>query len=118
MRLTLVFTLCLLSLPADYNNGEILYYQKGCTACHGTQAQGLHAFPKLANIPVYKLKNKLVAYRNDTIKTPQASVMTSYAKNLTISEMEDIIDYLSHYKKEESTESYDDSYEEWGDGGS
>lgn len=106
------------SQAADYTNGEVLYFQKGCTSCHGTQAQGLHNFPKLANKKAYKLRNKLLAYRADEIKTPQASIMTSYAKNLKEEEMEDIIEYLSKYKKEEPTERYNDAYEEWGDGGS
>jgi len=115
----LTVTLFILSCSAaDYSNGEILYFQKGCTACHGTQGQGLHNFPKLANQKAYKLRNKLLAYRADAVKTPQASVMTSYAKNLNENEMDDIIEYLSNYKKEEPTERYNDAYEEWGDGGS
>ena len=106
------------SFAGDYNNGEILYYQKGCTACHGNEAQGLHAFPKLANIVAWKLRKKLLAYRADEVKTPQASIMTRYAKNLTKREMEDIIEYLANYTKSKSDDSYDDSYDEWGDGGS
>ena len=117
-QLLTVTTLLMSCSAADYANGEILYFQKGCTSCHGTQGQGLHNFPKLANQKAYKLRNKLLAYRADAIKTPQASVMTGYAKNLKESEMADLIEYLSNYKKVESTESYNDAYEEWGDGGS
>lgn len=106
------------SLAADYTNGEVLYFQKGCTSCHGPQAQGMHAFPALANKKAYKLRNKLLAYRADQVKTPQASVMTGYAKNLKPDEMEDIIEYLSKYKKVDPKESYNDAFEEWGDGGS
>ncbi len=107
-----------IALCGDYNNGEILYFQKGCTACHGSQGQGLHQFPKLANMKAYKLRKKLLAYRADEVKTPQASIMTRYAKNLKEEEMEDIIEYLSNYKEVTSDESYDDSYQSWGDGGS
>lgn len=114
----LTVTLLISSCCADYTNGEVLYFQKGCTSCHGTQGQGLHNFPKLANQKAYKLRNKLLAYRADKIKTPQASVMTGYAKNLKENEMEDIIEYLSNYKKVEPEERYNDAYEEWGDGGS
>ena len=116
--------LCLLPLSlyllnaSDYTNGEVLYFQKGCTPCHGLQAQGRHTFPKLANIKAHKLRNKIYAYRANKIKTPQASVMTSYAKNLTEDEIEDLVFYLSTFKVEISDESYDDSFEEWGDGGS
>ena len=120
MKKLLISTIALsgFSYAADYNNGEILYYQKGCSSCHGTQAQGLHNFPKLANKKAYKLRNKLLAYRADQVKTPQASVMTGYAKNLKESEMDDIIEYLSKYKKRVNEEEYNDAYEEWGDGGS
>ena len=116
--LLLPLILSAISSAADYTNGEVLYFQKGCTSCHGTQAQGLHAFPALANKKAYKLRNKLLAYRADKVKTPQASVMTGYAKNLKPDEMEDIIEYLSKYKKVEPEERYNDAYEEWGDGGS
>jgi len=44
--------------------------------------------------------------------------MTGYAKNLKPDEMEDIIEYLSKYKKVDPKESYNDAFEEWGDGGS
>lgn len=113
-----VVLLSQLAFSANYEKGEILYYQKGCTSCHGNQAQGLHAFPKLANIPAVKLRKKLLAYRADAVKTPQASIMTRYAKNLKEEEMEHIIEYLSKYTKVVSDEQYDDSYEAWGDGGS
>ena len=116
--LLLITTVMTISFAGDYAKGELLYSQKGCTSCHGTQAQGLHAFPSLANKKAYKLRNKLLAYRADKIKTPQASVMTGYAKNLKKAEMEDLIEFLSNYKKVELEEQYDDSYEEWGDGGS
>jgi cytochrome c553 len=114
----LITSISTYSLAADYTNGEILYFQKGCTPCHGIKAQGRHTFPKLANIQDFKLRNKIDAYRADKIKTPQASVMTTYAKNLTESEIEDLVLYLSTYKEEVSDEQYDDSYQEWGDGGS
>jgi cytochrome c553 len=120
MKRTLILAILssTLSYAGDYDNGEILYFQKGCTACHGNEAQGLHNFPKLANIPAYKLRKKLLAYRADKVKTPQASIMTRYAKNLKKEEMEDIIEYLANYTKIESDEAYDDSYQSWGDGGS
>lgn len=103
---------------SQYDDGEVFYFQKGCTSCHGNEGQGLHEFPRLANQKAKDLRKKLNAYRDDLIKTPQASIMTGYAKNLSPKEMEAIIEYLSNFKKVESGQRYDDSYEAWGDGGS
>ena len=107
-----------LLLADTYLDGEILYFQKGCHGCHGATAQGLHQFPKLANQKEKDLIRKFAAYRADKIKTRQASIMTGYAKALTKKEMQTIIYYLVNYKDSNSDERYDDSYDNWGDGGS
>ncbi|KIM10743.1 MAG: hypothetical protein KU37_08375 [Sulfuricurvum sp. PC08-66] len=117
---TLFFTLLLGSVAyADrYSAGESIYFEKGCQSCHGLQAQGLHEFPKLANQKVKVLRSKLLDYQNDRIKTPQASIMTPFAKALSSQEVELVIEFLSHFKVRESQERYETEFSTWGDGGS
>jgi len=117
-HLITLFFLGSLLISDTYLEGEILYFQKGCHGCHGATAQGLHQFPKLANQKEKDLIRKFNAYRADKIKTPQASIMTGYAKALTQVEMNTIIYYLVNYKDTSNDERYDDSYDNWGDGGS
>ena len=117
MKYIVSFLITVIILQAGiYKEGETLYFQKGCNACHGPQAQGLHTYPKLANIPIDDLRKKLHAYQNDKIKTPQASIMTSFAKSLNDSELETIIYFLSNFTKNPTQERYDDAFQTWGDG--
>lgn len=118
MRFLLFFFITAYAVASSYDEGEILYFQKGCHSCHGPTGQGMHNFPKLANVKAQDLRRKLTAYRQDHIKTPQASIMTAYAKAMSDVEMEHIIFYLANYMPPHLDKRYDDSFKTWGDGGS
>ncbi len=73
------------------------YNTKGCGACHGadgTKAQG--AIPKLAGKPAAALAEKLKGYRDGTVKTPMAGLMSNNAKvkSLTDAEIDGIAQWL------------------------
>jgi mono/diheme cytochrome c family protein len=45
--------------------GERLYFQKGCTACHGPRAEGTFMGPRLSNLSQHWTREQLVQYIAD-----------------------------------------------------
>ena len=120
MRLILIFFLLLSFLKAEdtYEKGRILYMEKGCHSCHGTKAEGLHNYPRLANRAKGYLTYKLKKFKNRESDNQQQEMMIAYAVDLSEKEIDELTTYFTDYVDELNEESYDDSYEEHGDGGS
>ena len=120
MRLVLIFFLLLSHLQAEesYKRGKTLYMGKGCYSCHGTKAEGMHNYPRLANRAKGYLTYKLTKFKNRESDNQQQEMMIAYAVDLSKQDIDDLTTFFAEYVDEVATESYDDSFEESGDGGS
>ena len=107
-----------LQAQTPYETGKDLYMAKGCYSCHGTKAEGMHAYPRLANRAKGFLTYKLKRFRDKMSDNQQQEMMIDFAVGLSDKEIEDLVTFLYDFKEEEPDERYDDSYEVHGDGGS
>lgn len=103
---------------SSYERGKTLYMQKGCYSCHGTQAEGMHMYPRLANRAKGYLTYKLNKFKNKESDNQQQEMMIAFAVNLSEQDIDDLTTFFTDFVAEVNSESYDDSYEEHGDGGS
>ena len=120
VTLTLILSLSLFAdLESDYEKGEKIYFSKSCNSCHGPSAEGLHKFPKLANVAKYKLVAKLKKYQKKSgVLSSEAQIMIPYADSINVIEIDLVTTYLSEFKQKKNETDYDDSWDNWGDGGS
>ncbi len=105
MRIVLLITVYILILSASelqYKEGRNLYYDKSCSNCHGTMAEGSGKNPKLANRPKKHLIKKLKDFQNGKSNTQMGQIMFSFARSLNKKDIDDISTYLSTLKEETS----------------
>ena len=105
MKVVLLITIYILGLCASelqYTAGRNLYYDKSCSNCHGTKAEGSGEVPKLANRPKRYLVKKLLEFQNGQSNTQMGQIMFSFARSLNQKDIDDISTYLSTLKKETS----------------
>ncbi len=112
-----LFTSLLFADENTYLYGETLYFAKGCNGCHGTKAEGLSAYPKLANRKKEDLVRKLKQFRQGISTNQQQEMMIPFAKSLSDEEIDGLGTFLSDFQ-DKQTELYNPAYETWGDGGS
>ena len=112
----LIYTIAVAKTP--YELGKELYMGKGCFSCHGNKADGLHNYPALANRAKGYLTYKLEKFRSRKSDNQQQEMMVGYAIGLSDKDIDYLTTFFAEYKDDESAESYDDSYQEHGDGGS
>jgi len=105
-------------LATSYTDGKATYQEKGCGACHGTKLEGMNMYPYLANRQKGFLTYKLKRFRNRHSDNQQQEMMIPFAKNLSDKEIDNLTTYMYEYVEENNAQSYDDSYENYGDGGS
>ncbi|WP_321778519.1 c-type cytochrome [Sulfurimonas sp.] len=120
MRIIILTFLIFSSLlsSTSYEMGKKLYMQKACFSCHGMKAEGLHLYPRLANRAKGFLTYKLKKFRDKLSDNQQQEMMIAYAIGLSDEDIENLTTFMSEFKDEASGESYDDSYQTHGDGGS
>ncbi len=116
--LVLFFIVALLDAQTAYERDKNLYMQKGCHGCHGTKAEGMHNYPRLANRAKGFLTYKLKRFRSKISDKQQQEMMIPFAVGLSDEDIHDIVTFLYEYKEDDLDEKYDDSFETWGDGGS
>ena len=92
--------------------------QKGCYSCHGTKAEGMHNYPRLANRAKGYLRYKLEKFRSKLSDNQQQEMMIAFAIGLSDKDIDDLTTFLTNFVDKENGEKYDDSFETWGDGGS
>ena len=105
MKVVLLISIYILILCANelqYEAGRDLYYDKSCSNCHGTKAEGSGEVPKLANRPKSNLIKKLKEFQNGKSNTQRGQIMFSFARSLNQKDIDDISTYLSTLKKETS----------------
>ena len=101
-----------------YEVGKKLYMEKGCFSCHGTKAEGMHKYPRLANRAKGFLAYKLKRFRDKISDNQQQEMMIAFATSLSDEEIENLTIFMTNFVDDESAERYDDSYQTHGDGGS
>jgi len=111
-KLLLILPLILL---ADDNNitklGESLYIQNSCGSCHGIDAEGIGASPRLQGKKEEYLLRRLKELKKGKTKTAFGGVMVSFAKSLDKNQTQIMAKYLSNMPKREIKEEYEDDYE-------
>lgn len=120
MRLIVAFIILSVSLFSQdslYEQGRILYFEKGCNGCHGVKAAGINTYPALANRAKGFLAYKLTQFRQGTANTQSAQIMLSFAQSLNDHDIDAITTFL-HDFKDDQKERYNPEFQTWGDGGS
>ena len=62
-----------------YDRGRTLYFQNGCSNCHGSRAEGTGNYPLLANRAKGFLAYKLETFRKGIAETPMQEMMIGAA---------------------------------------
>lgn len=86
------------SAAAPSGNAGEAKFKTVCASCHGTQAQGMATFPKLAGMSAADLKAKLETYRKGERIGPMSATMTPMAKALSDQEVDDVTAYIASIK--------------------
>lgn len=102
----------------SYEKGKKLYLAKVCYSCHGHKLEGMNTFPYLANRAKGYMAYKLKRFRSKKADTQAQEMMITYSIHLSDEDIENLTTYMYEYIDEESSESYDYSVENHGDGGS
>ena len=92
--------------------------EKGCHSCHGVKAEGMHMYPRLANRAKGFLTYKLKRFRDKISDKQQQEMMIPFAIGLSDKDIKNIVLFLYQFKEDDLQESYDDSFQTHGDGGS
>lgn len=71
------------------------HYQKVCKNCHGSKAQGMASFPKLAGRNADYLEKRLKQYRAGEKVGANSALMQPHAVNLSDSEIANIAAYIA-----------------------
>lgn len=111
MRLFFIILLSLSPLFADeaaYNRGEILYFSKGCTSCHGPSAEGSSSYPRLAHKKEAYLEKKLKYFRVGDVDSVSRQMMSQFARKLSDKNIADLVTFLAHHKDVEVEDVSDD----------
>ena len=102
MRFILLFIILIIQIYANqdvYNRGEMLFFAKGCSSCHGPAAEGSSTYPRLANKKQACLKKKLIDFRAGKAQSVSQQMMAQFAEKLSDKNIEDLSYFLSHHKK-------------------
>ncbi|MBT5935938.1 c-type cytochrome [Sulfurimonas sp.] len=120
MRLLLLFLLTFSNIFAtsSYEKGKDLYIQKACYSCHGHKIEGISTFPALANRSKGYMTYKLKHFRERKADTQRQEMMIDFAVNLSDEDIDNLTTFFADYVDVEKQEKYDDSYDNYGDGGS
>jgi cytochrome c553 len=112
----LAFT-SLFAASSDYEEGKVLYFEKGCNGCHGTKAEGMNTYPALANRAKGFMAYKLKRFRSEISDKQIQEMMIPFAMGLSDTDIEQLTTFLNEYVDEQS-ERYDIEFRTEGDGGS
>jgi cytochrome c553 len=112
----LAFT-SLFAASSDYEEGKVLYFEKGCHGCHRTKAERMTNYPALANRAKGFLAYKLRRFRSEISDKQIQEMMIPFAIGLSDREIDLLTTFLNEYV-DEQTERYDIDFATEGDGGS
>lgn len=103
-----LLTVSLMANDAAYNRGETLYFSKGCSSCHGPEAEGSSTYPKLAQQQKKYLVQKLTDFRAGKASSPAQQMMAQFAQNLSDRDINDIATFCSDHKEKKLPDVSDD----------
>ena len=104
----LFFVTLLFGENGAYNRGEILFFSKGCSSCHGASAEGSSTYPRLANKKELFLVQKLIDFKAGKAESVAQQMMAQFAQHLSTHDIKDLAYFLSHHKKNNSEDVSDD----------
>jgi len=113
----LAILLTILSLQAN-DTMEQLYMKNGCSSCHGIYGEGIGASPRLQGQREDILSKRLKDLKKGKTRTAFGTIMISFAKALSDSQIEKMSKYLATLKTTVNEERYEIEYDPAGDGGS
>jgi len=96
--LLLLVSCTLYGSDMQYNRGEMLYFSKGCNACHGPSGEGGSDVPRLAQKRQNDLRHKLSFFRAGEVNSQRQEMMVQFALKLSDDVINDITYFLSHHK--------------------
>lgn len=111
MRLFLLFLLLMAQIFANeqtYNRGEMLFFSKGCSSCHGPDAEGSTTYPKLANKKKSYLLKRFHAFKSGKTYSSSQEMMAQFIRQLNEQNINDLATFLSEHKKVETEDVSDD----------
>ena len=114
MKFTLMLFFVISSLfaqkldEAAYNRGEMIYLSKGCSSCHGADAEGSTTYPRLANKSEKYLHARIKKFKSGKVDTVSEQMMAQFVEKLSKKQIEDLVYFLSHHKKPKESEVADD----------
>lgn len=93
---------------SSYNRGEMLFFSKGCSSCHGASAEGSSMYPRLANKDEAFLTKKLQDFRAGKTTNSSQEMMSQFAQKLSDQNIKDLAYFFSHHIKEKEERLSDD----------
>ena len=102
----------------SYENGKAIYMQKGCNGCHGNRAEGLNAYPALANRDKKYMTYKLKRFSSKQSDNQQQEMMIPFAVGLSNKDIENLTTFMRDFKEKKMAKKYNDEFIRSGDGGS
>lgn len=104
MRLIFLLSSVVIFLSASsYENGKTIYFQNGCSGCHGIEAEGSGKNPKLANKSQKYIIKKLKRFQKGKANSQAGEIMFEFARRLNAQDMKDVSYFLSTHTKDTST---------------
>ena len=85
-----------------YELGKNIYFEHGCSNCHGTEAEGSSYYPKLANKKEDFLVKKLNDFKNGIALTQKQEIMFTFVKSLNKKDIRNLSKYLTNLKQDTS----------------
>jgi len=117
MKYISILVICVLTLYASsssYNKGEMLYFSKACNGCHGVNAEGGGATPRLANRTKKYLIQRLKYFKKGRVSTIKQEMMVQFIINLSNEDIENITTFLSEHKKLQTRDVSEDLFGGYG----
>lgn len=106
-KIFLIYVIFISVLTADeasYNRGEMLFFSKGCSSCHGASAEGSTTYPRLANKDAAYLNKRFSYFKLGKAQSVSQQMMAQFIEKLKPQEIEDLISFLSNHKKPKKQE--------------
>ncbi len=85
-----------------YELGKNLYFEHGCSNCHGTNGEGSSYYPRLAHQKQDDLMQKLNNFKKGIAMTQKQEIMFTFVKSLNQKDFKNLSIYLSKLKKDTS----------------
>jgi len=99
LTLLLLFSNCIYAKElTPYELGQNLYFEHGCSNCHGTNAEGSSYYPKLANQKEDFLIKRLDNFKKGIALTQKQEIMFTFVKPLNKTDIINLSKYLSNLK--------------------